>query len=66
MRDPNRIPKVLAALAKVWYKNPDWRLGQLVVNACGVPGRRDGGPDPFYIEDEALLEGLAGLDKLGH
>jgi hypothetical protein len=31
MRDPARIPKVLAALQVAWEKSPDLRLGQLIV-----------------------------------
>jgi uncharacterized protein YihD (DUF1040 family) len=46
MRDPTRIPRILARLQAVWEKHPDMRLGQLIVNAAGV--------DPFYIEDEKL------------
>ena len=55
MRDPNRIPKVLVALAEVWYLNPDLRLGQLVCNAASMLGT---GQDPFYTEDDKMLEGL--------
>ena len=32
MRDPARIPKVLAALHAFWEKNPDLRLGQIISN----------------------------------
>jgi hypothetical protein len=32
MRNPKRIPKVLAKLQKAWELQPDWRLGQLLVN----------------------------------
>jgi hypothetical protein len=32
MRDPARIPKVLAALQAYWDKHPDLRLGQIIVN----------------------------------
>ena len=32
MRDPNRIPEILAMLQQGWEKVPDWRFGQLVEN----------------------------------
>ena len=32
MRDPERIPLILAALEREWRKEPDVRLGQLLVN----------------------------------
>lgn len=44
---------MIVALRDAWYRNPDWRLGQLVVNASPHRG------DPFYIEDDTMLEGLA-------
>ena len=48
MRDPNRIPIILAAIKALWEQYPDWRLGQLIVNV----GERS---DPFYVEDDDLL-----------
>ena len=50
-RDPKRIPVILKALKKVWSKNPDWRLGQVVTNMAG-------GVDPFYLTDEEMLKAL--------
>ena len=52
MRDPNRIPEILRTVSKVWYKNPDLRLGQLILNACPT----DAGL--YYLEDQELLENL--------
>jgi hypothetical protein len=49
MRDPNRIPKVLAAIQQVWEQSPDLRLCQLLQSLC--PGKSD----LFYIEDDTLL-----------
>lgn len=60
MRDPNRIPTLLDALTKVWYQNPDLRLGQLIINASGVKCPQ---LDPFYCEDDQMLEGLERLTK---
>jgi hypothetical protein len=34
---------------------PSLRIGQILVNACGMPGA---GGDPFYVEDEDLVAGL--------
>ena len=55
MRDPNRIPEVLAALEKAWKANPELRLGQLLSNLMGVGPR-----DLFFIEDETWLKLLIG------
>lgn len=33
MRDPNRIPRILAAIQATWEKYPNLRLGQLIANA---------------------------------
>jgi len=54
MRDANRIPKTLAAVEKLWKQNPDWRLGQLIVNIA----RSAGYGDPFFIEDDRLVDGI--------
>jgi len=47
MRDPQRIDRILRKLQKIWKANPDWRLGQLVVNLTKEA-------DPFYVEDDQL------------
>lgn len=59
MRDPERIPEILALLAEVWPHYPDQRLGQLVLNACR--GRTAAWPDVFNVEDDVMLEGLRSL-----
>ncbi len=56
MRDPNRIDEFMDELKKLWKKCPDWRFGQLVVNALGV--------DPFYIEDDISLARITNI-RLG-
>lgn len=48
MRDAKRIPEVLDAIRKVWETAPDLRLGQLISCLAGT--------DPFYIEDDKLVE----------
>lgn len=46
MRDPARIPRILAKLEKLWEQYPDQRLGQLLENF--VYGR----VNLFYPEDD--------------
>lgn len=58
MRDPKRIPIILAELQKIWEKQPDLRLGQLIFNA----GFSNDAP-LFYCEDESLMESLRELSK---
>lgn len=49
MRDPKRIPEMLAALGEFWECMPDLRLGQIIVSL-------NQNQDPFYLEDDKLLE----------
>ena len=52
MRDPKRIPIILAEIEKLWRAVPDWRLGQLVSNLS-----REGNiEDPYFVQDDRLLE----------
>lgn len=53
MRDPKRIRKFCNRLAAVWEQLPDWRFGQLMVNALGEMKR-----DPFFPEDDEMIEYL--------
>jgi len=53
MRDPERIPKVLAAIEKVWSKYPDLRLAQLLLNIKHPIEFQ------YYMEDEILLYALS-------
>jgi uncharacterized protein YihD (DUF1040 family) len=55
MRDPARIEKMLGTLRKVWERNPDLRLGQLIETAWHSA---DGDADLFYMEDDVLWTGL--------
>ena len=52
MRNSKRIPELLRIISKVWYKNPDLRLGQLILNGCPT----DAGL--YYMEDEDLIKNL--------
>jgi uncharacterized protein YihD (DUF1040 family) len=55
MRDAQRIDEVLNELRAIWVRQPDLRLGQLVVIAISP---QEPQPEIFYAEDEVLLEGL--------
>ena len=58
MRDPNRIPTVLAALNDIWQKVPDWRFGQLMSNFYAYTGK-----DLFYVEDEQYIKLIKDFEK---
>lgn len=60
MRDPQRIDDVLLAIGEVWAKNPDLRLGQLLINAVR-PARPC--PEVFSIEDRDLVRRLRAEGK---
>jgi uncharacterized protein YihD (DUF1040 family) len=51
-RDPKHIPEVLRLIEQVWQKNPDYRLGQLLLNHIHPVSPC---PELYYIEDDALL-----------
>ncbi|ADB15124.1 hypothetical protein Psta_0434 [Pirellula staleyi DSM 6068] len=55
MRDPQRIEQILEVLREIWEREPDLRLGQIVVNAI-LPS--DPCPQIFSAEDDVLLAGL--------
>lgn len=51
MRDPKRIDEVLKCIETIWKKWPDLRLCQLLGN-LNLPD------DPYYVEDDRLLNEL--------
>lgn len=55
MRTFDDIDEILAALREAWLRNPEQRLGQLLVN---VANPKMPCPELFYLEDQALLERL--------
>lgn len=66
MRDPARIPRILEALRVEWEKQPDMRLGQLLVNSLSASWRSNPatssleGPDELWgllclMEDQPLV-----------
>ena len=54
-RDPTRIPMILAAVEREWRKQPDTRLGQLLVNLVPEQERPSA---LFAIQDGELLARL--------
>ena len=56
MRDPKRIDVVIEAVKEEWKKEPDWRLGQLIVNISRAAGKMD----PFFLEDDMLMKVIKG------
>jgi uncharacterized protein YihD (DUF1040 family) len=63
MRDPNRIPRVLAKLKLLWHNNPDLRLGQLLLNINAYA--TGGSLDAFNTEDDKMEEVIDNLLKNG-
>lgn len=69
MRDPARIDPIIEELRAYWKAHPDMRLGQIISNALprNAPGVRQWNAelpeplDPFYVEDDDLLEGIRNL-----
>ena len=56
MRDPKRIPRILQLIEDLWHLNPDWRIGQLLVNVHRVFTH----PAPllFHVEDNVWEQEL--------
>ena len=52
-RDVQRIDDTLDKVRKVWYSNPDMRLGQLILNLATVPNG-----ELYFLEDDELVERL--------
>lgn len=57
MRDPKRINKCLRKIKEVWSKNPDLRLGQLLINITPSANSL------YFIEDEQLINLLDNFYK---
>lgn len=54
MRDPKRIDKFCARLAKAWKMFPDQRFGQLMCNILG--DMQMNGRDPFFPEEDEMIK----------
>lgn len=55
MRDPNRIPTTIKKLEELWKRNPDYRLGQLIMV---IARTGEHCPGLFHLEDDKLIEGI--------
>lgn len=59
MRDPQRIPKVLAEIERIWIKFPDMRFHQLVDFLTHLYAKEHArSTDLFYLEDHVFLKWL--------
>lgn len=54
-RNSNRIESILVQVQRLWKANPDWRLGQLIVNIAKVSQPC---PEVYYLEDDVLSDRL--------
>jgi hypothetical protein len=61
MRDPNRIPNILSKIEKLWKKQPDLRLMQLLINALRPA---DPCSELYSIEDSKLEKRLIEYGEL--
>ena len=55
MRDKERINRITKQLNELWHTVPDWRLGQLLVNATNITD------DMFFVEDDVIEKRLSEL-----
>ena len=53
MRDKKRIQAFCNRLARAWEMVPDWRFGQLMMNALGEMASK--GRDPFFPEEDEMI-----------
>ena len=58
MRDSKRIRSFCNRLAAAWEQLPDWRFGQLIINALSEMGK-----DPFFPEEDEMIEFIEGYVK---
>ncbi len=58
MRDPNRIENMLKKLEGLWKANPDYRLGQLILNIIKIQNNNAICPEVFYLEDDRMEEAM--------
>ena len=60
MRDPQRIKPFLVRIEQLWFKNPDFRFGQLIIWLAKI---EELNPKLFYLEDKEFLEKINELEK---
>lgn len=54
MRNPDRIEPMLGLIRRIWLKNPDLRLGQLIANCVDMDYL-------YFVEDGELATSLQGI-----
>jgi hypothetical protein len=59
-RDPERIEVLLEQIQRLWKRNPEQRLCQLLVNLCDPRPNR-----LFYLEDHTVSERIFELQETG-
>ena len=57
MRDPERIKEILNIIDRIWQKDPDFRLMQILLNVIPNCNGKDSAFF-YYFEDDELLEYL--------
>ena len=55
MRDIDRIDAVLEKIRQIWLREPDTRLGQMLIK---VVRPQNPSPELFYLEEKELLAKL--------
>jgi len=65
-RDPKRIPEILDSLKKLWEKEPDQRLGQVLENYVFINGKRGDNTSCalFYQEDDISFQNIVKILKI--
>jgi hypothetical protein len=58
MRDKARIAEMIKLIEEIWNENPDFRLGQLIVNAVRP---NEPCPQVYYVEDDMMTDKLRDL-----
>ena len=61
MRDPKRIKPLLEKLENIWTKNPDFRLGQLIMV---ITKTGEHNPKLFNMEEEEFERKIEELENL--
>jgi len=62
-RNPERIDLILGEIRRIWNRNPDLRLGQLLENSTDLTTVTH---YMYYVEDDVLLAGLLNYGKEGN
>lgn len=57
MRPTTRIDPILVALRELWLRQPDQRLGQLLVNLANPASPC---PEVFHLDDDTMLSRIEG------